>query len=175
MALSFGNIELFRTFEAPNFHLRSDAPSKSVRGFFYALNCYNDIAERRSLLYREGLKTFALGWVRQRCKGDRRSSLSARNDLKPNKSMLQNTKVSPEYAQYTPNADKIKEFFDYCGESTNINETLWSMFQSSICNPELPTETHENTTYAFLYKRLTELLVAIEPPRKMSRIEFNEN
>lgn len=89
--------------------------------------------------------------------------------------MLHKTKVSPTYDQYVPNAELIEDFFRNCGDSQSINETLWEMFQGSISNPELPTEASQNGQFAYLYKRLTEFFVAIEPSKSPSKSDLNNN
>lgn len=42
------------------------------------------------------------------------------------------TKVKEVGIPYTPDPRVIEQFFCYCGEASNINETLWDMFSESI-------------------------------------------
>jgi hypothetical protein len=89
----------------------------------------------------------------------------------PNKS----TKIAAEYNTYTPDPKIIEEFFGWFDGASSINEILWDMFSSSITNPACPSDHDENCTRSFLYKRLTELLVAIEPPKSVKHIDVNNN
>lgn len=89
----------------------------------------------------------------------------------PNKS----TKIATEYNAYAPDPKLIEEFFRWFGRADNINEILWDMFSGSITNPACPSDHDENSTRSFLYKRLTELLVAIEPPKPVRHIDINNN
>lgn len=74
MTLPLDFIQTGRTFEVPNYQPRSESCPDNDRGFFVAFlfSIIDDTAVRRSSLFREGLKTFALGWVRQRFKDGRR-------------------------------------------------------------------------------------------------------
>jgi len=85
------------------------------------------------------------------------------------------TEIAEEHNTYLPNAQLIEEFFAWFDGAGNINEILWDMFSGSITNPACPSDHVENSTRSFLYKRLTELLVAIEPPKHNKQIDFNNN
>lgn len=85
------------------------------------------------------------------------------------------TKIASEYNAYVPDPEVIKEFFSCCGDASGINETLWDMFSESISSPDSGTEYRENAHRAFLYKRLTELMIALEPPAKFGKADLNEN
>jgi len=65
-------------------------------------------------------------------------------------------------AARTSNSEAIQHFFS-CLSANGANETLWDMFSESISNPEAPTDHAENAKRSFLYKRLTELIMALEP------------
>jgi RNAse (barnase) inhibitor barstar len=69
----------------------------------------------------------------------------------------------------------IAEFFSNCGEAIGINETLWDMFYESISSPDSCTDYHANAERAFLYKRLTELLLVLEPQKKITKNDLPEN
>ncbi|KAA6441476.1 hypothetical protein FEM33_01705 [Dyadobacter flavalbus] len=84
--------------------------------------------------------------------------------------MLQKaTKVAADYNEFKPSAEVIAEFFNYCGTAKKIEATLWDMLQGSLTNPELPTEAEQNAEQLFLFRRLKELLEAIEP------VKFNSS
>lgn len=85
------------------------------------------------------------------------------------------TKIAPEYNAYVPNAKLIEEFFGWFDGAVSINELLWDMFEGSITNPACPTEHTENGHRSFLYKRLTELMTALEPPKRIRKSDLNDN
>lgn len=89
--------------------------------------------------------------------------------------MLKSVKVQPGYNEYTPDKEAIEFFFDHIGSAKSAEETLWDMFQSSISNPDDTTEYVQNASRSFLYRRLVELLNAIEPPVNPRHTKFNEN
>jgi hypothetical protein len=72
---------------------------------------------------------------------------------------------------------EIKDLFCYCGTAKDMEKVLWDMLQSSISNPEQPTEPKENSERLFLYKRLAEFLAAIEPEKSApaTTINFTNN
>ena len=85
------------------------------------------------------------------------------------------SKVKEVGIPYTPDPKIIEQFFCYCGEASNINETLWDMFSESISSPDSCTSYQANAERAFLYKRLTELIVALEPHKKLAKNDLPDN
>jgi len=59
--------------------------------------------------------------------------------------------------------EAVNEFTGMVGGYDKIEVTLWDMLYGSLTNPDLPTEHHQNDEMLFLFRRLTELLKAIQP------------
>lgn len=83
-----GVLKSFCTFEMLNYQSSGESCPDIDRGFFVAFLFPNDIAVRRSFLFRNGLNTIALDWVEQRIKDDRRIFLCRPKTKRSNKVML---------------------------------------------------------------------------------------
>lgn len=83
--------------------------------------------------------------------------------------MLRKTKISKDCTTYVPDPEKVRDFFDSCGTSWEIEQGLWDMFQSSISNTTEIASAEVNAGRAYLYRRLMELIEAIEPPAGLKR------
>lgn len=157
--------DFLNTFTTLNYHSSGESCPDVDRGFFVAFLFQNDIAERRSFLYREGLKTFALEWVEQRCKDGRRFYFASSVTNNAQKLMLQNqtTKVATGYNEYQPNVKAILHFYEAFGTARQIEDDLYHMLADSISNPESKADWSLISSRMYLYRQLKELFDALEP------------
>ena len=82
-------------------------------------------------------------------------------------------KLSLQTSDSNRQSEAIENFFNLCGEYSNIEPILWDMLSESMTNPDAPTDAKENDRRMFLHRRLLEFLRAVEPGKTDLSISLN--